>query len=98
MEYNFKITYRDDKFINVIVPEQRIGEFLECLSNKSIYWMEEHDSGFWTDLDTARYVMINKVQNKQLPVVTKPKIADPKKQIKPKKASAKMKPKLKLVK
>jgi hypothetical protein len=61
----FKITfhYHDDKVCDFEVKFSKASEFFAELSKKNVYFDFESNVGFWTDLNSVRYITLKRDPN-----------------------------------
>lgn len=59
--FTVKFIYNDDKDLTVNIEEENLREFFECLDKKQFYLHQNYELGFWTNIDTVRYIEIKKV-------------------------------------
>jgi len=62
MNYTVRLTYIDDKTLNVSLPEGEVPKFLEKMKKNEAYWTADADSAFWTPENQIRFVNISKEQ------------------------------------
>lgn len=56
-----KLTYKDGKEMNVVLPKEEVNKFLDAYKNKKDYWAPESvDGGFMTKFDEARAIVWGK--------------------------------------
>lgn len=56
MNFQLKFYYDDGKDIAVNMEEKNLPAFFNSLNNHQMYFEEESNVGFWTDLDKIRYI------------------------------------------
>jgi len=61
MNYVIRLTYMDDKTLNLELPKDEVPKFLECLQKNVAYWAKDADVAFWTPNQQVRYTNINKI-------------------------------------
>jgi len=61
MIYSIKFVYNDGKDLVINIIEANAAEFFNRLSTKTVYFDEQNNVGFWTDLDKVRYIEMRKV-------------------------------------
>ena len=62
MNFTVRLTYLDDKVINVALPEGEVLKFLDGLKKNEPYWAPNADHAFWTANAQVRYVSVSKNQ------------------------------------
>jgi hypothetical protein len=66
MNYKVSLTYSDDKVANIILTEQKLDYFLDCMDSYKTYFDKETGIGFWTSKDHLRHIVIQPfVEEKQ---------------------------------
>lgn len=65
MNFIVKLTYKDDKDINLKCNEDQVKRLLDCLNGQKIYWSEDGTTGFWTNLADIRYIHLLKEETKE---------------------------------
>lgn len=76
MNYIVKLNYMDGQEINVALPKEEVGKFLEKLSKNEPYWAPDAKTAFLTKSDNVRYT------NAVLAATPEPAVSEP--DIKPK--------------
>jgi len=69
MNFIVRLTYLDDKSINVSLSEAEVPIFLEKLKKNEAYSAPDSDNAFWTPKDQVRFVNITKEQPPIEPIV-----------------------------
>lgn len=69
MNFIVRLTYLDDKSINVSLSEAEVPIFLEKLKKNEAYSAPDSDNAFWTPKDQVRFVNIAKEQPPIEPIV-----------------------------
>jgi hypothetical protein len=59
MTYNVTLTYRDDKTVNVVMPENQIQDFFDNLSSGKVHLNTQTNVGFWTTVDQLRHIIVH---------------------------------------
>jgi hypothetical protein len=65
MNFAIKITYTDEKSLDIVLPEEEVSRFLETVKNGECYWDKTKQAAFWTPDSLIRYVNINKLLEDQ---------------------------------
>jgi len=82
MNFAIKITYTDDKALDIILPEAEVPRFVESVQKGECYWDKSNQSAFWTKDNLIRYMNLNKIPEEQ-PKAAVEEIEDAKKEEKP---------------
>lgn len=51
----------DDNVVNADLNEESLEEFSNHLSSNKIYWNNEQNHGFWTDINKIRYINFSRL-------------------------------------
>ena len=62
MNHVVRLTYKDDKTLNIALPAEEVPKFLEKMKKNEAYWTADADSAFWTPENQIRFVNIVKEQ------------------------------------
>lgn len=58
MDYEIKLTYQDDKVVDIIIPEDDVQEFFDNISNGKIFKNKSTGMGFWTSFNSLRHIIV----------------------------------------
>lgn len=58
MNYKIILTYRDDKAVNLVLPEKQVDEFFANLNSGKVHLNKETNIGFWTTVDQLRHIIV----------------------------------------
>lgn len=58
MSYKIILTYRDDKAVNLVLPEEQVQDFFDNLNSGKVHLNKENDIGFWTTVDQLRHIIV----------------------------------------
>ena len=62
MNFKIIITYKDDKAVNITMPDDQILGFLDCIKNGKVYKNEITGVGFWTSEDQIRHIIVQPIK------------------------------------
>ena len=79
--YQIKFFYNDSKEVNINMPLNKMTLFFEQMSKKEIFWSKSDsegvDLGFWTNLDTVRFIQLIAVKGEELNDISLPHEGSP---------------------
>lgn len=58
MKYRINIFYKDGEQVNVHLEGDEIDTFFKNLNDREVYRHPKVDSGFWTNIEDVRYVLV----------------------------------------
>jgi len=58
MNYIIRLTYMDEKQINVVLPEEETTKFFEKLQKNEPYWAPNKETAFWTCNNQVRFISL----------------------------------------
>jgi len=58
MSYKIILTYRDDKAVNLVLPEDQVDDFFANLNSGKVHLNKETNIGFWTTVDQLRHIIV----------------------------------------
>ena len=62
MNYMVRLTYIDDKTLDISLPDGEVPKFLEKMKKNEAYWTADSENAFWTPENQIRFVNIVKEQ------------------------------------
>ena len=63
MKYQVTLFYKDQKSLNLMIKKSEIARFFEDLTSSQVYRNPDSESGFWTNLNDIRYILINEKED-----------------------------------
>lgn len=58
MEFILKITYKDEKVVEVKLREEDAQNFFDCINSSKVWWSTLTGHGFWTNILEIRHIHI----------------------------------------
>ena len=79
MNYLIKLTYLDDKILDISLTGEEVPKFLEKLRNNEAYWSPNNETAFWVSASQLRYTNIIQQKDDEA-IKVEPKKEEPKKE------------------
>lgn len=58
MKYIIKLIYNDGATLNLELSYEEHQDFFNCLNSRKIFWGTKKLQGFWTQLESIRYIQV----------------------------------------
>ena len=58
MTYQATLTYRGDKTVNLVIPDDQLKPFFDTIRTGDLYLNEEIKVGFWTSMDQILNIIV----------------------------------------
>ncbi|MDX1532820.1 MAG: hypothetical protein R3230_01285 [Nitrosopumilaceae archaeon] len=66
MKYHIQLNYKDNNNTKLTIPAEEAPKFFECLDKKALFFSENTNKGFWTNIDDIRNIILEREEEQEI--------------------------------